>query len=83
MLGPQATLRMAVITVAIVNTQKDIFFFFFFKDIFIEENSRRRRHIEACCIPRGDFVSKGGRVESEFALRPRGQKALCSIRLFP
>lgn len=31
MLGPQATLRMAVITVAIVNTQKDIFFFFFLR----------------------------------------------------
>ena len=74
MLGPQATLRMAVITVAIVNTQNDI---------FIEENSRRRRHMEACCIPRGNFVSKGGRVESEFALRPGGQIALCSIRLLP
>lgn len=63
---------MAVITVARINNQSDV---------FIEGNSRRRVTVEACCIPRGNFVSKG--VESVFALRLRGQKALCSIWLFP
>lgn len=65
---------MVVITVAIISTPSDVSL----RRILGEEDT-----FEACCIPRVNVVSKGLKAESVFALRLRGQKALCWGRLFP